>query len=85
MVDRLNEVYGQLWPEPSQTELRVMELQDECARLEQRLMDAAEELPDEIKMLINSYILTRAEMELYSVVQAYKSGRKIGGHKDYYY
>lgn len=85
MTDKLNQLYDQLWPEPSDLELRVMELREECADLEQRLLDAAGSLPYETKMLIESYIYTRAELELYSVNQAFKAGRKIGGHKTRYY
>ena len=85
MDKMLNQLYDQLWPEPSETELRVMELRVECADLEQQLLDAAETLPYETKALVDSYILTRAELEIYSLKQAFQAGRKIGGHKEYYY
>lgn len=85
MIDKLNQLYDQLWPEPSETELRIMELQEQCAHLEQQLLDAADNLPYETKALIESYIYNRAEPELYSVNHAFKAGRKIGGYKDHYY
>ena len=83
MTDKLNQIYAQLWPEPSETELRIMELQDECAHLEQQLFDVAENLPYEVKVLIESYIHERAELELHSITQAFKAGRQIGGYKEY--
>ena len=85
MTNRLNRIYDQLWPEPSETELRVMELRVECADLEQRLLDASDSLPYEIKALIDSFIDTRAELEIYSLEQAFQSGRKVGGHREYFY
>ena len=82
MKDRLHQVYSQLWPEPSDTELYIMELQETCNNLEQRLLDVAEQLPDETGRLIESYICNREELELYSITQAFKAGRKIIGQKE---
>lgn len=84
MRNRLTDVYNELWSEPSEHELRIMELQESCADLERRLLALAETLPYESKALIESYIYNRAELELYSVTQAFKTGRKQGGHRDHF-
>ena len=82
MIDRLHQIYSQLWPEPSETELYIMELQETCDNLEQRLLDVAGQLPDDTGRLIESYICNRGELELYSITQAFKAGRKIIGQKE---
>lgn len=81
MTDKLNGIYGRLWPDPSETERYVLEKQEACAHLEQKLLEAAESLPKETRDLITSYIYAREELELCSVVQAYKAGQKTGSRE----
>ena len=78
MTDRLSQLYNQLWSNPSDEELYIMELQEKCSGLEQRLLDKAGERPDEIGRLIESYVYYRGELELYSITQAFKAGQKAG-------
>ena len=81
MTNKLKEVYKQLWPIPSEKELRIMELEEDCAYLEQQLLDVAENLPYETKALIESYIYNRAELELHNITRAFQVGQQFGHPK----
>ena len=78
MTNKLKEVYNQLKSIPTEKELRIMELEEDCAYLEQKLLDAAENLPYETKALIESYIYNRAELELHNITHAFQAGRRFG-------
>ena len=84
MTDNLKRIYGRLWSEPDENEQHILELQEECDCLEQQLIKAAKNLPGEIEKLIERYIYSREELELYSVTKAYKAGQKSDREREYY-
>ena len=54
----------------------ILELQDHCSRLEYELLDAAEGLPEHIRILIEGYIETRDELEFHSVKAELRFGKR---------
>ena len=56
----------------------LLELREECGRLEYQLLDAAEDLPQHLKTLIEGYIATRDELEFQSVKVALRFGKRQG-------
>ena len=84
MTDNLKRIYGQLRPEPDENAQHILELLEECDRLEHQLVKTAKNLPPETDELIKRYIYSRGELELYSVTQAYKAGQKAGRQRRYY-
>ncbi len=71
MNHRLQDLYD-LPPQ----ELYLLELVEQCARLEARLIAASAEMSDKDRRLIESYIELKDELEFQSVKRALKFSRK---------
>ncbi len=56
-------------------EAYLLDLVEESGRLETRLLEIAEELPEEQRQVVESYIEVRDELEFQSVKRALKFGR----------
>lgn len=78
MDQRQKKILDQLWEEPSEEVLHVQELEDELNVLEQQVFEIARQLPDAQRTIIEGFLYSTAELELYTVVQAYKKGKELG-------
>ena len=75
MDNRLTDLYH--LPDPyGEQNLHLLELQAECSRLEDALVNSAECLPDRVQMLLQGYIAARDELEFQSVKAALRFGKK---------
>ena len=78
MEGRLQEIRKQLWEEPSQRELHIMELEEQIGAMEPRVQALVKSLPDAERILLEGYLYALSELELYTVTQEYKRGRELG-------
>ena len=76
MGEERNRICKWLWEEVSEEELRLMELEEQCTRLRNRVLEIAKGLSDDQRIAIEGYIYSEAEWEMYSLFQAYEQGRK---------
>ncbi len=58
-------------------ELYLLELAEQCSRLEYQLLEIAESLSIEQRMIIEAYIEIRGELEFQSVKRALKIGKRM--------
>lgn len=78
MNNRMRQMIDQLWEQPDEDELHVRELEDQLSALEPQVQAILQGLPDGERTVLEGFIYGTAELELYTVAQAYKRGRKIG-------
>ena len=78
MDDRLSQLRNQLWEESSERELRIRELEEELYGLELRVYEITQALPPEQRSVVEGYIYAMAELEMYTVTQAFKRGKELG-------
>ena len=78
MDDRTKRIRDQLWEEPSERELRIRELEEQISVLEPEVEAILKGLPDAERTLLEGYLYGLAELELYTVVQAYRRGKELG-------
>ncbi len=74
MDHRLQDLYD-LPPQ----DMYLLELAEQCGRLEARLLDMMEQLPVEQMAVIESYIEIRNELDFQSVKRALKFGKQSRG------
>ena len=73
MDNRLSQLCDLPYPYDAQNQL-ILELREECQRLEYSLLDAAEEF-SQFKILLESYIAARDELEFQSIKVALRFGK----------
>ena len=78
MDDRMQEIRDQLYENPSERELYIMELEEQIRALEPALAQIKERLCEADRMTLEGYILAIAELEWHTVVQAYRRGKELG-------
>ena len=78
MDDRMKEIRDQLYENPSERELYIMELEEQIRALEPALVQIKERLCEADRMMLEGYILGIAELEWHTVVQAYRRGKELG-------
>lgn len=59
-------------------EARIMELEADLAGLEKQIFSVLEELPEENRLILESYLYQLAELQLHMVIQSFKKGKAIG-------
>ena len=77
MDRRLSDLYTLADPQEQQ-DLYLLELRDHCARLENQLLEAAEQQSFEWQMMIEGYIAVRDELDFQSVKAALRFAKKKG-------
>ena len=77
MDNRLSDFYD-LQKKYGESNDYLLSLREECGRLEYQILVAAEDVPQNLKTLIQSYIAIRDELDFQSVKVALRFGRKIG-------
>lgn len=78
MREKRNTLRNQLQREPLELEQRVRELEEELLRTEPKVFEITQSLPYEQRMIVEGFIYDTAELEMYTVIQAYKRGREQG-------
>lgn len=59
-------------------EARIMELEADLAGLKKQIFSVLEELPEENRLILESYLYQLAELQLHMVIQSFKKGKAIG-------
>lgn len=78
MDDRIYHIRQQLWEGASEEERYVLEMDEQIRRLEAQILDLSQILDDNSRMILESYLDCKAELELLTTQQAFKRGKALG-------
>ena len=55
-----------------------MELEEDLTGLEKQVLSVLEELPQDNRVILESYLYQLAELQMYMVVQSFQKGKAVG-------